>query len=238
LMEIVSRRIAGRNAELDRDRRALASSPPRGRGGGAAAQKDALGQGAHRGREQRITLFVAFNYGGRAAIPCGPASRPALRRSPRLPCTAPRCHAPTCFLHKRAAPPVENCCGSRPIELVFRESLARFTRSDSRRRSPSFRGGRRRVRRALTGADGASPTHPRGAPTGLGGAPPRRRAGRSARPAAGAPAGRGASASGDDRRAVSTAVPADCGRDRLFMMIAGGLVFTLGLSCSGPCACT
>ena len=56
-----------------------------------------VGRGADGATTTRITLFVAFNYGGRAEIvDAAAASRARPRRSSAATSTRPRCTTPTC----------------------------------------------------------------------------------------------------------------------------------------------
>ena len=166
-----------RDARAARGGRAHAlHRPPRGRRA-RAARADGLGRGARPPRNDRITLFVAFNYGGRAEIL--DAARALRRRRPRTTFRAllyaPEMHDPDLVIRTSGEQRLSNYLlwQSAYSELVFRDELwPDFTREAFERALAEYA-------RASAASGAAEPCRARGrAPPAR---PPAAATGRSAR---------------------------------------------------------
>ena len=96
-MAMFSQRIAGETPELHEEGVRMRFIGRREGVAAAARRADALGRSADAQPTSRITLFVAFNYGGRAEIL--DAARAFHREDrggvPRSACTRPTCTIPS-----------------------------------------------------------------------------------------------------------------------------------------------
>ena len=96
LMAMFSRRIAGETPELDQEGVRMRFIGRREGVAPALVEQMEWAEGVT-AANTRITLFVAFNYGGRAEIldAARALQRAAARRSSASACTRPRCTTPT-----------------------------------------------------------------------------------------------------------------------------------------------
>ena len=158
---------------------------------------------------ERITLFVAFNYGGRAEILDAAARFDGRRRGgvPRAALRARDARSRPRDPHQRRAAPVE--LPALAVRLL-RARLPR--RAVARLHARGVRGGARGVRRRASAASGAADAPRPAAP-----AQPPSRAARARR--------RGAGQRSDLGARVLAAIPADRARDRRSSR-CGGCVFT------------
>src|SRR4051812_23598082 len=187
----------------------------------------------------RITLFVAFNYGGRAEI-LDAAERytGGGEEAFRQLLYAPEMHDPDLVIRTSGEQRMSNYLlwQSAYSELVFRDELwPDFTResfeaslAEFERRRRRFGGRQRRRRRRR----GAPPPGPGGAPAGAVGGGVAAGAAGGRRPASGPVGRRGArvardTGGGDLGRRIIVAIPAAA--FALAIVIPGGIVFTLGM---------